>query len=622
MLTSHSDGEPDGTPGAGGNPWLSGIQSVLADSRLAADAAWQAGVDRAVPVRTSSPGLVRQDDVAAVPLEESVDPELARRLAEDGNPLSEAIHRALAPDLGTYGALAAARAVLRAQVVAYKALAVTVEDFTESIAVVEVDTGLPFFDRRFNFPWARLLGGNPQLKVIRVPRERLPEAAVKPSPDQASLRRRMALEDAQSVAYRLTERLASRVGLRGPRGLVSVFGENPLLKEVGFNLVLRGFLLRPLRPVSALASEHGDERITTAIGEVLRPHLASLLVPQAVEPVVAMMSERAADAVSEFRVARPGWADQLEAERPKAVLANAPGTPTAIALHQACRERGIPLVSVQHGLERELNASISTARALFETYSSDLFLAYNDEGVQASTVPASFEPGRASAVGMPAPYYRAGRRRLSGSEPIFYVSMMHYTANEALIQAGVPDHAKADFDIEMIDRVLTRVPHGVLFKHYPSHGPRYLDGDPIVDRARAGGGKLRLFEGRTDLRYLLGRSRVLINSRGMSTTGWCLMSGRPVVYLDIPWLTPLRADTREHFEASVFYFNASSPSFHDEVRELLSSPLEEIDRRWTSMAESRRHLLQQYIHGPGRGAGARGAREVIREIERAEGSVG
>ena len=597
---------------------LADIEVVLADSREALEYAYACGLPKSAVLRTASPALAMETGLNVEALEKDITPADVMALDAATLPFSVDLYKALIadPELEDF-ALDVARVALNFQTLVYKAMALREADFHRPIAVVKLDTGSEQLDAHYNGPWKRILTSNPEAQVIVVPREELPpiKQGVQKKVDFLT---RLSFEDWQSIGYRLCRDLFDRVPLTSPRGTILIHSENELLREVVFRLALKGFSLRWLRAPKTsrrpLDRKIG-EALTCRVRPVVGQHLRAWVVAGAVAPMEEIFVERSLDAAERYANYVSLWTETLNGlskTRPKAVLANFPFTPEAVALYKACRARNLPLVTAQHGASRELNSRMRYSQAYYENNAADLFFTFNRRAAEIANNENEFARGRAVAVGMPAGYWRGGnyRKRRADAPPIVFVSTTHYIGNVQMIQAGGPDHYKAAYEIALIESVLAQLRYPVLFKPYPAVTSRYLDPDPIVERARAQD-NITVFEEGTDLRYLLADSRVLITSRAMSTVAWCLMANKPLVYIDIPDLCPLRPETRAAFEKGLFLFDGGCPSLHEDLRTFLSKPLDEIEALWAQRAEARARLIDEFIATGGPGAGKRAAEYLM-----------
>ncbi|MBI4617570.1 MAG: hypothetical protein HY720_28420 [Planctomycetes bacterium] len=192
---------------------------------------------------------------------------------------------------------------------------------------------------------------------------------------------------------------------------------------------------------------------------------------------------------------------------------------------------------------------------------------------------------------------------------MFYVPIRLYVGNVNLVAGGGSDWAKASREIHLIDRVFGRLPYPILYKPYRAR--RYLDEDPVLERARRSP-NLLVFEKKTDLRYLFRYCWLIVTSRAPTALGLCLLSRRPLVRIDLPEEVALCDDTAEAFRKEVFYFDAGRSSFHDDLLPFPSRPRAEIESEWAAMAPDRERLIEEYV---GRNDGRSGHRAAHRIVE-------
>ena len=595
-------------------PALDDVRTVLVDSLVALEHAWARGLPRAALVRTSSPGLLAAG-VGARPLDEDLPPDGLERLDRDTLPFTSALYDAVRYRHGDAEALTVARMGLRFQTTVYKAMALGPGDFSGPLAIVRWGVPDPDLDRRLNPPWEALLAAHPNLHLIETPESLLPSTVRSSRAAVPGLAARLRFEDWQSVLGRLAWQTWDRLPPLSRRGVALVRSSNTVVKEIAAQLSLRGFEVRTLPVPEITPGPPGPTpaQLAATCRPALEAHLGGRLAAPVVDPAIALFASHAADAVSRGRAALPAWRDRVRAlagTRPALVLANYPFGPEDIALHDACRELGVPLVASQHGISPEISARHDHAQVYFENNNADLLLVYNDEAAARYTDHNRFPHADTRTVGLPADYRAVQRRRAArATEPVLYVSLALYMGNEQIVQVGGPDRRKAEFDLLMIDRVLSRLPHGVLFKPYPDNN-RYADVDPVLQRARAAP-NVRCFEDGVDLRYLLADARVLVTSHATSTLGWCLAADRPLVFVDIPDLLPLRTEARAALQESIFVFDGADPEVHERLRKFLSQPLERIEHEWALRADARRAAVRRFVGETLPGAGRSAVRPLM-----------
>lgn len=592
--------------------------TVFVDSRAGLEYAWANGVPRSARVRTASPNLLRQGDITAEPLDPHIDAEVLMALGRDCHALALSLFEALRADeaLARY-ALSVARAVAGFQRVLYKAMALSEDDYRNPVVSVDVAFATEIGNDRYNHPFSRLLGTNPHFRrLVFDGGDAFPEVWH----TEAPFLKRLRFEDWQSVAYRVLTHLSARLpGFIASREVL-ILSENTLVKEAALRLAMDGAALRLLdRPQPArkpLEAEAAAALVEAVEGE-LREWVAGRVTPSAVPVLIDWFLDMARERMERLRAAREAWPAQVfeaSSRKPRVVLAGDVPSPETEALYELCREEGLPFCTFQHGTGVELSDAALHSEFLREVCAGDVHFTFN-EAIKGRFERNPFAVAKSITVGMPADLAGVGKRRLgpAGLPPVFYVSGQLFMGNwQYPASTGIPDWANADYEARIVDEVLARLPHRILFKPYASI--RYLDPHPVVERAR-GAANIEVYDEWQDLRYLIGRARLLIVSHGGSTVSWCLMSGLPVVFIDAPYQAQLRPQVRADFEKAVFLFDAGEADFHARLRDFLSRPLEEIEGQWRERAPARRAAVERWL-GRADGAAGRRAARHIRELER------
>jgi len=597
---------------------LAEVRTILTDSRAGLEYAYEQGLPRDAIVRTSSPALLRDATLNTQAIDQSRSLGDLEAIGDATTPLTEQIYKALMAVEETADlALTAARSASLFQRVVTKAALLRELDFRQPLAAVALETGSAEFNRLLNFPWPAVLVDHPAFHVVRVPAERL-AMPVQSRSSRISALRRARLTSLTGVGYWLARKLWERMPLRSPRGSFVILTENFLVKEAAFHLAKRGFAIRVLTPPPPQAQPMDtelEELLTSLIRPVLRDHLDRWVLPAATRATERLLLSGALADARRHRASVPWWREKLDGmapDRPLALLTNYPKGPESGALHNVARERGLPVVAFQHGVSREISVFNERNQAHYENNSADLFVAYTERNVVISRA-SPFAVGRSIAVGLPEAYWRAGRYRRSrrNAPPIMYASTQLYAGNIQSIRGDGNDQRMAEHEILIIEKVLARIPHSVLYKTYPAI--RYVDPDPVVARAKTVE-NIKVFEDRLDLRYMLPDARVLMTSRATSTLAWCLMSGKPLVFVDVPDSLPLRPEAREALEQAVFLFHAGTSDFLARLVEFLSLPINEIERRYAERGAARKVARDRFFQTGGGGAGSRAARLIIQAV--------
>lgn len=582
-------------------PDLSNIEVVFVNSRAALDYAYGIGLPKTTEIRSASPAIILDPDLSIKSVEARYTP---ADIASIHNDLIAMVHATL-DTLRNDGdlcnlSLTVARSLFRAQTFIFKCMGLEEADFHRPVAVIEVAEARAMKDRFGNAPWGAILSDNRQFVPIRVQSSELQQRLEYWPPDPG-FATRLRFADWQTIAYRAALHFWARLPSWLSRGTVLIFNEDDLLKETAFHLARSGFALKHL-DITGPTSTETDPKDGLALEQKLAPQisegLAAFLAPSAVAPAANLLLERIKVDAGRYRAALTEWRRSLplvSQQRPTFVLANKISTPEGAALCDVCREQNLPTAVFQHGVTREISEATDRYEFMYETTNADVFFTFN-EATAKVTNSSPLVRGKAVAVGMERSYRQAGKSVSTSSEfpPIWYVSTALCIGSivPGLVK-GETDDYMARFEIAVIDQVLSRLPHGVLYKPYPV--ARYPDPDPVIALAQQCS-NITIYRERMDLRYVVAKSRVLVTSRSTSTLGWCLASKRPVVFLDTPQ-QPLNLKAREAIKKALFLFDGSSPNVLSEMQEFLAQPLTDIDAQWTDRSKERSETFAKYFNG-------------------------
>ncbi len=599
---------------------LANVTTILADSRIALEYGYELGLPRNAIIKTSSPTLLLNPNYNTEPIDQSRRAGELQLIGEETTPLTVHVYEALsrlndAKDL----ALTAARSSSIFQRTISNASLLREIDFQKPIATLSLETGSTELDRQLNYPWHEILVDHPNAYMIKVPTDRikLPKSAKK---QRISSYQRASLAPISGFGFWFFRELWKHLPFRSPNGCIAILTENPLVREAAFHLATKGIAIRTLsapHPNTQTLPAKLEDLVTSLMQSILKEHLERWLTPSIRRAVEKRLIHHTITDIRRHRASVPVWReklDELASDNPIAILSNYPKWPESSALHNVATERKIPIVAFQHGISREISLATASTQANYENSSSDLFITYTTRNVEISKS-NPFAIGKSVAAGLPDTYWRAGRYRKPGpnAPPIMYVSTQLYTGNIQLIRGDSNDLTMANHEISIIDHVLSRIPHRILYKTYPA--TRYLDPDPVTLRA-LGTTNITVFEDNLDLRYLLPDAKVIVTSRATSTLGWCFMSGKPLIFIDIPNSLPLKPEARDALQQSVFLFDSSEPGFLEQLFSFLSKPIKEIEQLYSDMKLKRDVARDAFFQTGGTGAGKRAARLIVESASR------
>jgi hypothetical protein len=493
------------------------------------------------------------------------------------------------------------------------AACLTQADYDEPRLVIRTKTGNARADRGCNGPWSALLAGNKGLAVkdVAVSAEGFDASEQVTS---TGLIDRLRVAGWRRAAFRAISALGALWPNRAGREAL-ILSENELLHETAFSLALRGWALRNVR-LSAKAASLSDAE-TSALGalcrEVLSPYCERWVIAPVRDNLIAMIAERLLSSAREQKTAAAGFERLLSALPPResrVMLSNFPAKPSVLGPWHVARRHGIPLFGFQHGVSSEICDMQDATVATKEVMCSDRAYSFNERAAAVANAIAD-RKGISIPVGMPGDMRRMKMTRGPFGKrlaAIAFVSTAVYSGYwNRLLYGTRTDSGMLDFELQMIRDVLAGLRHDVLYKRYPSR--RLLDPDPAAAAAQAIS-NIRVYSDHADMRYLMGGCDVLVTVRATSTLSWCLMSDRPLVYVDIHDDMRLRDDARPAFENGLFLFSTAQEGWQAKLHDFLDRPIADIRRDWRAKAEARRDLVRRYFDmgGP---AGARAAKDIV-----------
>jgi len=424
---------------------------------------------------------------------------------------------------------------------------------------------------------------------------------------------------AAMVAERMLGRLLGRYG----RVLPVLGSDDGLLREAGLPLVLSRFRLKRLPTIAKLVQDHlkrapvgsadriDGAAIRAAMEEGLPTQLPDVLAPYFPLPAWASVRRLAVGALTQgamqlldMLTVVDAVSDKLAAEAEAGFcVAFALSSPFAGRLHENLGRLGVSLIGVEHGLTKGLSRATRERPHVSEYYNCDRFLAYSD--MPKADFPEEKDGRRSAVIAVGAPdqvRYMAfprlqriwAKRHLNipgNTECVYHVSPFPPGGNMRLGEATPSESLLLETDRQLVNGVYNRLGRTVLFKPYPSLRFPYRP-----DYAKALGFKenVRLVA-EADFRYTRAVADILVSGTPTSTLGWCLGTGKPLIWLDAPHFPQLVDDAlREELSQSVFYINIAGDEGLKRMQDLLSLPLADIQAEWLRRAPAREAMLTRF----------------------------
>jgi hypothetical protein len=291
------------------------------------------------------------------------------------------------------------------------------------------------------------------------------------------------------------------------------------------------------------------------------------------------------------------------------LLTNYPGTPEAYAIFLAAAELNIPSIAFQHGVSREINQFHGDLGV--ENSAAHLTFVYN-ETAKTNSDATQFVHGITKVAGFPSKgkmLKNVPKNMFYQTNPVLYLSTNVYRGTVGSISSAWTDHENCQMEKEIISRVLNTIPIKVSYKPYP-FALRYVDPDPVLTEAEKSE-NIDVINSDIDARYFLRSASLIVTSRATSTTGWAIMSGIPLCFIDISNQMSLPKGVKSDFEDSFFYFSLENISDLVAIRNFLCLPIDEIKQKWDAKISPRTKFIENHISGPQGHAGHRASQAIF-----------
>lgn len=573
------------------------FDTVFCDSREILLQAYELGLPQKARVLTSSPAILLDDGILAQNVENRWTKKAIKALHKETEQYTTDLYNTVSSLKGFQDyAITLARYAINFQRIVYKAGCLESDDFKKPRLFLAVKTN----KQLLNPPWEQMLQENPCFKTYYFQEKK---QQTQNTQNTAGLFDRLKLGGLESIVYRLALKIWSRIPDNLVRNQLLVAKENHLIIEGGAHLVKKGIAIRQLPNPKHIdiccEKKHDFKPLHQVLMSILIERFQKWLVPEAVLPCVNEFIKKAELLINEQDIARCHWDKTLNSwtnGKKNIVISNSPHQAVHIALTQECQQRGIPFFGVQHGISHEIAEDYHFQKAIYETNVSDLFLTYNDKMSQLAETNMTGR-GKSIAVGL-SKRHLAKSTRIKSSKfdcPIVYISTNLYFGNMGAVINYINDEEKALQEI--IDlKMLNELPYKVLYKTYPTFNRRYSDPDPVFDVAR-NLSNIVVFDEQTDMRYLFEHFNVIITTQATSTLTWALLSGKPVVFIDNPYLAPLRKEIKSEMSNALFLFERQDKDLHPKLKQFFSQPIENIEAFWKSeeKEQSRKRIIRSYF---------------------------
>jgi hypothetical protein len=571
---------------------------IFCDSLKALDHARNNGLSPSAKIKTCSPILGLLNDPQIEYLEANWHKEQLNRYQLSLDPITRKVFEKIEEAFPGFGQISAI-SMARFHRVIYKAALLTKDDFTTKRLAIDLKPERESEKSHIIPYWEYLLKLNPHFQSINY--KNTENEVFEPTPTPPFYERYF-LGGWRSILYRLA--LKYWPDFIKPRKNILILFENELLIDTVASLILKGN--RPIRmPANASQfqgiSDQLFQEIFALTAQIITPQIKQWVVPEGHESCLNFFKEKMYAELNSYTKYINFWNSSFEKLDQKnnqyTLLTSKAGVPISLAACHVATARNIPIIGFQHGVSQEICDRHDELSVYYDGNSVDLYIGYNSEACKKEQTLSYTHRCNVLDVGMSSRHIKiAGLKKANKTTttPLIYISVNLYRGNSGTFCGATTDLERAQMEMSLIQNVFGKLKHGITYKTYPADNRRYWDPDP-VNSILADYKNIQPYYKKIDMRFLLGNYRLAITEKASSTVSWPLLSNIPLVFIDWEHEFALSKEAAEQFKESVFYFNASNPSFEKDLREFLNQDLDVIERLYADKAQARSRLIKQYF---------------------------
>jgi hypothetical protein len=598
---------------------FSKYKNVFCDSQEALKWAYQNGLPNDAVIRTSSPAMLWDESPSITHIESHWSMDSIKVFQSTIQKFSIEMYRKalMVGKVNHEEALCIALFSIKIQNIIFKAACLEKEDLIEPRLFISVKNKSNRLRNYMNAPWDSLLIDNPKFETVCYNLSDSLNQGL--TTKGVSKKVRFFIGGWETAFYRVAIKIFNFL----PDGLfqrrVLIPNENELIIESAANLVRHGIRIDKINP--KIQHKKGNEvlffnHIVSSIKPILKKRIDEWVVLEISKKVEKMAIKILKEELTLYDRSFNDWLPVIEKYKSKksALLLNMPSTVSSLALTKACRRNNIKIFSTQHGVSKEINAVHVENSATYEINSSDLHFTFNYKASKASEK-SYFSIGNTFVSGISNRHLRMSKsaRIAVDSAPIAYVSTNLYTANFGMINAHLTDYDIAKNERNIINNVLCKLPHKLLYKAYPEENRRYPDSNPVLGEAMRKS-NIKVFKNTVDMRYFIQEYRVFITSRATSTLSWLVFSAKPIIFINWCDDNPLTQEAHNSFSKAMFVFNSNERDFYQKLLNFLSRPIGEIELLYEKKKKDRECMIKEYFSEFGGNSGRRISDKIISTV--------
>jgi len=604
------------------------IELVICDSGDAIKYAWRKGLSNKVPILTQSPSLSLNKNFNTINYSSFNKKGFFCDAGKYTNELAYKIEKKLKKnaDYSIYRALIHAALVYPGDgpnvtnIIAKLMFLSKSHIEKKNILIIKLKSEDKIEERRLNFPWEDLFDLKIKFDVLEFNLENKKRTNllennlfVKFNLSRFNV---LSLKKFRNIFYKCSLFFFDKFSFSNKEHF-GLFIDNYTMREAAVNLVLKGYGITKLEDPkklelnneNVLKFEKKINKIIKQIDLVLYDFLKKEIPKIFIKGLKEIIIKKIKFFLIQNKISIEYWERVFHKKNRKiiGILSNITVHPASRSLYSYCLIKNIPFFIFQHGAGLELTKVNETRYYLCESTFSDIFFVYNKIWKKFN-LKNKFKVSKIVNVGVPREYQECKKVSFFRNSDFLYVSTLIYAGNIKFAENDT-DNEMANFEINLIKKVLSKNKNNFMYKYYPQIN-LYTDKDPVLDELKKYK-NIKLYKKNLNLMQMCSKYKVIITSRGTSTLFWCLWLDKPIIFIDLPNSKPLRKETKKALESYLFYFNYSDKDFYIKLNKFLSKGTEQILSLFKKEKLKNKHIVEKYFQYYKKGAGEKTAEHII-----------
>ena len=410
--------------------------------------------------------------------------------------------------------------------------------------------------------------------------------------------KRFLFEGINSILFRIITIFCNIFVIYWPGKKILYSHENTLLKGTATYLFRKGLFLENIN--NNIKAEDLDknnilQNSIKAIEPILEQYQKEIIGNYINSKNLTFIKDSFQKNILDYLTRKLSWSNYFKNKknRVQACLIGTPRSANHYSCIEVCKNNSIITASFQHAITKEINEDILNIDVTYESNIVDKYFVYNNEAARNSKN-SRFHFSQENIVGLPEDMRKnlKNKKYKKNMQSILYATTTLYCGNRGIpSRSGTSDIYKANFEINLIEKVFSKLPYQIQYKPYFS---KRFPG-PIIELEMA---KMKnniiLNEDEVDLRYIIGNCRIIITSRATSTIGWCLLSEKPVVYIENED-NRLNTLASKAFKENLFFYDVRDHNWEQNLLNFLSLPIESIEAKWKQKEKMRKLFIEKFF---------------------------